>query len=81
MRPSLKYNQKYTTFSRSVYFYKLLYLVSGGSSVHHQEHKIVHTASGIVKTILLPAAIVDEMELMFHLIHDSSREQYWFHNT
>jgi len=28
------------------------------------------------------AAIVDEMELMeFHLIHDSSRQQYWFDNT
>ena len=23
--------------------------VSGGSSAHHQEHKTVHTASGIVK--------------------------------
>ena len=30
--------------------------VSGGSSAHHQEHKTVHTASGIVKPILLPAA-------------------------
>jgi hypothetical protein len=29
---------------------------------HHQEHKAVHTASDIVKPILLPAAIVDEME-------------------
>ena len=36
--------------------------VSGGSSAHHQEHKTVHTVSGIVKPILLPAAIVDEME-------------------
>jgi hypothetical protein len=36
--------------------------VSGGSSVHHQEHKTVHTASGIVKPILLLVAIVDEME-------------------
>jgi hypothetical protein len=32
--------------------------VSGGSSAHHQEYKTVHTASGIVKPILLPAAIV-----------------------
>ena len=39
--------------------------VSGGSSAHHQEHKTVrlHTASGIVRLILLPAAIEDEMEL------------------
>jgi len=33
--------------------------VSGGSSVHHQEHITVHTASGIVKPILLLAAIVE----------------------
>jgi len=39
--------------------------VSCGSSAHHQEHKTVHTASGIVKPILLPAAIVDEMECSF----------------
>ena len=47
----------------SVYLFLQIALhVSGGSSVHHQEHKTVHTASGMVKTILLPAAIVDEME-------------------
>jgi len=33
--------------------------VSGGSSAHHQEHITVHTASGIVKSILLLAAIVE----------------------
>jgi hypothetical protein len=37
----------------------------------------VHTESGIVKPMLLPAAIVDEMKL----IHDISRQQYWFDNT
>ena len=36
--------------------------VSGGSSAHHQKHKSVHTASGIIKQMLLLAAIVDEME-------------------
>jgi len=36
--------------------------VSGGSSTHHQEHTTVHTSSGIVKPILLLAAIVEEME-------------------
>jgi hypothetical protein len=41
--------------------------VSVGSSAHHQEHITVHTASGIVKTILLLAATVEEMELqLFH---------------
>jgi hypothetical protein len=37
--------------------------VSNGSSTHHQEHKTVHTASGITKQILLLAAIVDGMAL------------------
>jgi hypothetical protein len=80
---SLKYTQQDVTFSRSVYFYNLLH-VSGGSSAYHQEHKIVRIASVILKPILLPAAIVDEMEFLllswmkwnskeFHLIHDSSR--------
>jgi hypothetical protein len=32
------------------------------SFAHHQEHKTVHTASGIAKPILLPAVIVDEMD-------------------
>ena len=44
--------------------YLLLYiaLCFRRSSTHHQEHKTVHTASGIVKPKLLPAAIMDEME-------------------
>jgi hypothetical protein len=32
----------------------------------------LYTASGIVKPILLHAAIVGEMKQQFHLIHDSS---------
>ena len=50
--------------------------ISGGSSAHHQEHITVHTASGIVKPILLLAATVEGMELVelteFHLLHGSS---------
>ena len=38
-------------------FLEITLHVSGGSSAYHQEHKTVHTASGIVKPILLPAAI------------------------
>jgi hypothetical protein len=30
--------------------------ISGCFSAYHQEHKTVHTATGIVKPILLPAA-------------------------
>jgi hypothetical protein len=44
----------------------------GGSSAHHQEHKTVHTASGIVKPILLPAAIMVEMELSSAIAPGSS---------
>jgi len=50
---------------RFLSIYLFLYIavhVSGGSPAHHQEHKTLHTASGIVKTMLLPAAIVDGME-------------------
>jgi len=57
----LEYNQQDATFSRSIYFYKLLYMFQAVPA-HHQEHITVHTASGIVKPILLPAAVVDEME-------------------
>jgi len=35
--------------------------VSGGSSAHHQEHITVHIGSGIVKTILLLAAPVEQL--------------------
>ena len=48
----------------SIYlFLEIAVRVSSGSSAHHQEQKTVRTASGIVKPILLSAAIVDEMEL------------------
>jgi hypothetical protein len=36
--------------------------------------KIVHTASGISQTLLLPAALMVWMEL-FHPNHDSGRQQ------
>ena len=48
--------------------------VSGGSSAHHQEHITVYTASNIVNLCsLLSWMRWDE----FHLIHDSSKQQYW----
>jgi hypothetical protein len=48
------------------YFLQIALHVS--SSAHHQKHKTAHTASGIVKPIKLPAAIVDEMERSFVLL-------------
>jgi hypothetical protein len=53
---SLKYNQQDVTFSRSVYFYKLLYMLQAVPPLIIRSTKTVHTASGIVKPILLPAA-------------------------
>jgi hypothetical protein len=46
--------------------------VSGGSSAHHQEHITIHTASGIVKPIVLLAAIVDEMEFRYFIYSEIS---------
>jgi hypothetical protein len=68
---SLKYNQQEETFSRAIYFYKLLYTFQAVLPPIIRSTKL-HTASSIVEPILLPAAIVDEVERSFHLIHDSS---------
>ena len=49
--------------------------VSGVTITHLQEHKTtVTTASGNRYTVLLSAAIVEKLELMF--FHDSSTQQY-----
>ena len=48
--------------------------VSGVTITHPQEHKTtVTTASGNHYTVLLSAAIVEELELIFHV---SNRQQY-----
>ena len=50
--------------------------VSEVTITHLQEHKTtVTTASGNRYTVLLSAAIVEDLRL-FHLFHDSSRQQY-----
>jgi len=63
VRTSLKYNQQDATFSRSIYFYKLLHMFQAITPPLIRRTKTVHTASGIVKPILLPAAFVEEMKL------------------
>jgi len=52
--------------------------VSGVTVTHFQEHKTtVTTASGNHYTVLLSAAILEELVLVqFPLFHDSSRQQY-----
>ena len=79
------YNQQDATFLDLFISTDALH-VSAGSSAHHQEHINVHTASGIVNQhccLLLswmrwksvPSHGGDGTE--FHLIHDSSKQQYW----
>jgi len=51
------YSQQDATFL-DLFISKDAIHISGGSSAHHQEHTTVHTASGIVKAILLLAATV-----------------------
>jgi len=52
--------------------------VSGITSIHLQEHKTtVTTTSSKRYTVMLSAAVVDELELNhFQLFHDISRLQY-----
>jgi len=48
--------------------------VLGGVSTHHQEHiqlYLQHLA--LVKPLLLPVVIVEEVELQFQLLYNSSR--------
>ena len=48
--------------------------VSGGISIHHQEHTQLYLQYLVlVRPLLLPAAIVEELGLWFQLFHDSDR--------
>jgi hypothetical protein len=47
---------------------------SGGTCTHHQERIQLYLQHLVFVTpLLLPAAIVEEMERQFHLFHDSGR--------
>jgi len=62
--------------SQSLFYMTTALHVSGVTITHLQAHKTTVTAtSGNRYTVLLSAAIVEELEL-FHLFHDSSRQQY-----
>jgi hypothetical protein len=63
------YSQQDATFLDLSIFTEAVH-VSSGYSAHHQELTTVHTASGIVKPILLLVVTLEEME--FHLFHGSS---------
>ena len=48
--------------------------VSGGISTHRQEHiRLYLQHLVLVKPLLLPAAIVEKLELQFQLLHYSDR--------
>jgi hypothetical protein len=86
----LIYIQQDATLHSLFYLENALH-VSGGTITHRQEPN--NCIYGIWylshRYCYLPpswkswncSAIVDEMELKFQLIHDSSRQQYWFDNT
>ena len=60
---------------QSLFYLTIALRVSGIIITHLQEHKTtVTTASGNRYTVLLSAAIVEELE--FQLFQDSSRQQY-----
>ena len=48
-----------------IYFWKTALHVSGGVSTHRQEHTQLYLQNLVlVKPLLLPAAVVDELELV-----------------
>jgi len=52
-------------FTQLIYFWKTAVHVSGGISTHHQEHTQLYLQHLVfVKPLLLPAAIVEELELV-----------------
>jgi len=59
----------------TVYLYPETALhVSGGTSTHHQERIQLYLQHPVFVTpLLLPVTIVEELELQFQLLHDSSR--------
>jgi hypothetical protein len=62
--------------SQSLFYLTTALHVSGVTITHLQEHKTtVTTESGNRYTVLLSAAIAEELEL-FQLFHDSSRQKY-----
>jgi hypothetical protein len=64
---SLKDNQQDATFSRSIYFYKLLCMFQAVPP------PIIRSTKLYIQRQVLSTP--------FHLTHDSSTQQYWFDNT
>ena len=59
-----------------IYFWKTALHVSGGTPTHHQEHTQLYLQHLVlVKPLLLPAAVVEELKLFheFQMSHDRGR--------
>ena len=60
--------QRYTVY---LYLETAVY-IWGGTCTHHQEHTQLYLQHLVlVKPLMLPAAIVEELELQFQPFHDS----------
>jgi hypothetical protein len=111
----LKYNQQDAMFSRSIYFYKLLYMFQAVATPIIRSTKLYIQRQVLsnqyrcpllswmrwnvssISSTTVPPPIIRSTKLCiqrqvlsdqyccllftFHLIHDSSRQQYWFDNT
>jgi len=78
---SLKYNQQDAMFSWSIYFYELLHVfravpppIMGSTKLYIQRQVLSKQYCCLLLSWM-------RWNLEFHLIHDSSRQQYWFDNT
>jgi hypothetical protein len=54
----------------------LLYMFRAIPSPSSGAHNCTYSF-GYCQPVLLLAGIMDEMEMQFHLIHDTSQQQYW----
>jgi len=53
------------SITQFIYFWKTALHISGGISIHHQEHTQLYLQYLVlVKSLLLPVAIVGELELV-----------------
>ena len=74
----LKYNQQDATFSRCIYFYKLLYMFQAVPPPIIRSTKL-YVQRKVLSNQYFCYRGWDGTP--FHLIHGSSRQQYWFDNT
>ena len=65
--------QRYTVY----FIWKLLYMFQDGTFTHHQERKQLYLQHLVFVTpLLLPAAILVELNSNFHLLHPKQVEQF-----